>query len=64
MPYDRDIFRRFLVLAAVCAVGAVVVGPALATVFDTGGNVFLIGIYVSLGGYALLDIVRNRLSTG
>jgi hypothetical protein len=64
MPYDAEILRQSLVLAAVCVVGAAVVGPVLATVFDIAANVFLIGMFVSLAGYALLDTVRNRLSTG
>lgn len=64
MPYDREILRQSLVLAAVCVVGAAVIGPVLDTVFDIGGNVLVIGIFVSLAGYALLDTVRNRLSTG
>ena len=64
MPYDREILRQFLALAAVCVVGAAVIGPVLDTVFDIGGNVLLIGIFVSLAGYALLDTIRNRLSAG
>lgn len=64
MPYDREILRQSLVLVVVCTVGAVVVGPVLATMFDISGNVFSIGMPVSLAGYFLLDVVRNRLSTG
>lgn len=64
MPYDREILRQFLVLVVVCIVGAAVIGPVLATVFDVGGNVSLIGIFVSLAGYTLSNTVRNRLPTG
>ena len=64
MPYDREILRQSIVLAAVCVVGAAVIGPVLDTVFDIGGNVSLVGIFVSIAGYALLDTVRNRLSAG
>jgi threonine/homoserine/homoserine lactone efflux protein len=64
MPDDREILRQSLVLMAVCVIGAVVVGPLLTTVFDTGSNMFLTGIYVSLGSYFFLNITRNRLSTG
>ena len=64
MPYDREILRQSIVLAAVCVVGAAVIGSVLDTVFDIGGNVSLVGIFVSIAGYALLDTVRNRLSAG